>query len=188
MRHSLNNNELRERGEKELEKRRGRSKTYTEPLIGSTLLEDQDIQSFLCEFYSLTIFHRGPEMQSLLSNQTVVATHYANLVPHVVSFDQFWSRYFYRCSLTTILQEFEQDKQQTKSWRQRLNGSLSKFKENRDARALENTRSCDAAQQQQSSSLEEKLASRIQLFDDITETIPEEEDDEHVAIGFASAG
>jgi len=97
---------------KEIEKRQGKSATYTVPLLGSgdsmtpPEHQQQDVESFLSEFYCHGIFDKGREMRALLQqNPATIGTHYALLVPNVVSFDEFWSRYFFRCSATTILEE-----------------------------------------------------------------------------------
>ena len=91
---------------KEMEKRQGKSATYTQLLQGRDEAEQQDMESFLTEFYGGGIFDKAREMRTLVRHHpATVGTHYALLVPDVVSFDQFWSRYFYRCSSTTILQD-----------------------------------------------------------------------------------
>lgn len=93
---------------KEIEKRQGKSATYTVPLVNDQITpeQQQDVESFLSEFYCHGIFGKSREMRMLLKqNPATIGTHYALLVPDVVSFDQFWSRYFFRCSQTTILQE-----------------------------------------------------------------------------------
>lgn len=96
----------RQQAEYEIHKRRGKSATYTQPLEGATPAQQADIDSFLAEFYSRTIFERSSEMQRLLQEYPeTLGTHYAVLVPRMVSFDAFWSRYWYRCSLTTVLAE-----------------------------------------------------------------------------------
>jgi BSD domain len=117
--------------QKEIAKRRGQSATYTQPFVrcnsgsssnscpspvsvtaaATTTIEeyDQDVQSFLTEFYGRGIFERSADMGQLLQlYPDTLAVHYALLVPGTVSFDQFWSRYYYKCSATTILREWSQ--------------------------------------------------------------------------------
>jgi BSD domain len=117
--------------QKEIAKRRGQSATYTQPFVrchcgsgssncpspvsvtaaATTTIEeyDQDVQSFLTEFYGRGIFERSADMVQLLQlYPDTLAVHYALLVPGTVSFDQFWSRYYYKCSATTILREWSQ--------------------------------------------------------------------------------
>lgn len=97
----------RKQAEKELEKRRGKSATYTQPLVASTEEQVADLEMFMAEWYSRTIFDKAAEFPRLLKQYPeTLGEHYDVLVPTVVSFDEFWSRYFYRCSLTTILQEW----------------------------------------------------------------------------------
>jgi BSD domain len=118
--------------QKEIAKRRGQSATYTQHFLrcngssssssnspvsvtaaaaATTTMEeyDQDVQSFLTEFYGRGIFERSADMTQLLQQYPdTLAVHYALLVPSTVSFDQFWSRYYYKCSATTILREWSQ--------------------------------------------------------------------------------
>jgi hypothetical protein len=119
----------RKRAEKEVDKRRGKSATYTQPLLGTTEAQQADLETFLAEWYTRLIFERSAEMPRLLAQYPeTLGTHYGLLVPDVVSFDQFWARYYYRCSLTTILEEWSQqpephpsdDEAQEKAiWRQK---------------------------------------------------------------------
>jgi hypothetical protein len=119
----------RKRAEKEVDKRRGKSATYTQPLLGTTEAQQADLETFLAEWYGRLIFERAAEMPRLLAQYPeTLGTHYGLLVPDVVSFDQFWARYYYRCSLTTILEEWSQqpeshqsddDDQQKTMWRQK---------------------------------------------------------------------
>jgi hypothetical protein len=102
--------------------RRGKSATYTQPLVGQSVEEQEDMHSFCAEFYSSTIFEKSSEMKSLLRTYPdTLGTHYAVLVPHVVSFDQFWSRYYYRCSVTTILAEFSRNQRHQSTLRTQMN-------------------------------------------------------------------
>ena len=140
--HNTNNNNKQEQIEiaKEIEKRQGKSATYTQPLLtlknntnndttdddDSTHDDEQDdaeytadVQAFLTEFYhGGGIFERASSDMRLLLKQypATIATHYALLVPNVVSFDQFWSRYYYRCSATTIRQEWRRHNHIQHDW------------------------------------------------------------------------
>jgi hypothetical protein len=99
----------------ELNKRRGRSATYTQPLIventatpalATSFEEQEDITSFLTEFYGYRIFDSMTDMKFLLQQHTdTVKVHYGLLVPNVCSFDEFWSRYYYRCSYAQVRKE-----------------------------------------------------------------------------------
>lgn len=102
--------------------RRGKSATYTQPLIGQSVEEQEDIHSFCSEFYgSSFIFDKASEMKTLLRTYPdTLGTHYAVLVPHVISFDQFWSRYYYRCSVTTILAEMQRNEREQSALRNQM--------------------------------------------------------------------
>lgn len=103
--------DIRAAASAEADKRRGKSATYTQPLRGDTPAQEQDIQSFLTQFYGRLIFDYAAsyDMQRLLHRHPdTMAVHYALLVPETCSFDQFWARYYYRCSVTTVLQEWRQ--------------------------------------------------------------------------------
>lgn len=156
---------------------------------------DQDVQSFLTEFYyGGGIFAAMPDMQQLLRDYPdTLAVHYANLVPRTVSFDQFWSRYYYQCSATTILHEWrieQQEQEQERLFEQEQNDSTIEFynmdNNNTDAQPSgnkSNTGSGGAVDGGDSSSnpllLEDQTAARAQIFyeesvSDIIETIPEQ--------------
>lgn len=119
---------------RELEKRRGRSATYTQPLLGSgihttgtaTVEQQEDIRAFLTEFYGRLVFdYAAADMRQLLSMYPdTIGTHYALLVPDACSFDQFWARYYYRCSVTTILSEWQQRDDQQAALREAVTRQL----------------------------------------------------------------
>jgi hypothetical protein len=105
----------------ELNKRRGRSATYTQPLIGGkhpmSIEEEENVHSFLSEFYSYQIYDNMMNMKHILHmyNDTV-AIHYGLLVPNVCSFDEFWSRYYYRCSIVQVKKDLIARQQRTGSF------------------------------------------------------------------------
>lgn len=192
---------------KELDKRRGRSATYTQPLRGLTVHEDEDVQSFLTEFYGRWIFERAHDMQRLLRDYPdTVATHYALLVPDTVSFDQFWSRYYYRCSVTTVLQEWQRQESEALALRQTVSHTLvptirTQFLKQEIERGLGSRVDSTASTTptKGSSLLEEKMAARASIFhteadSDIVETLyegdekEENEDQAAFGIGFAASG
>jgi hypothetical protein len=93
----------RKLAEDEVEKRRCQSITYTEPLP----LDMPNIQIFLKEFYEIDIFTRGLEFKAELEKYSdSVGEHYRFLVPDQVSFDEFFSRYYYRCDATNIMRDW----------------------------------------------------------------------------------
>lgn len=101
----FNNNNNRKIAEEELEKRRKQSRTYTEPLPS----DNPEITAFLKEFYSKHVFERALEFKDELEKYSdTVGEHYNFLVPEQVSFDQFFSRYYYRCNLDHLMNEVQQ--------------------------------------------------------------------------------
>jgi hypothetical protein len=100
------NNHNRKLAEDEIDKRRKQSRTYTEPLP----LDNPEVESYLEEFYSKQIFERAQEFKKELETYSdTVGVHYEFLVPEQVSFDQFFSRYYYRCNIDKLVQEMQQD-------------------------------------------------------------------------------
>jgi hypothetical protein len=116
----------------ELNKRRGRSATYTQPLLvlphkedesnekrkknhhTVSIEEEENIHSFLSEFYSYQIYEEMPNMKQILRlHPDTVAIHYGLLVPNSCSFDEFWSRYYYRCSIVQVKNDLIARKQRT---------------------------------------------------------------------------
>lgn len=85
----------------EAEKRHGRSKTYTEPIPNEDL--------YMITFYRETIFEKALEIKDIISKYPdTVGEHYSVLVPNTVSYACFWARYFYRCCVDSIIQEWIQ--------------------------------------------------------------------------------
>lgn len=69
--------------------------------------EIAEIKSYLTDFYK-TIYKRSGECQTILrEHPNTVAVHYANLVPSQISYEDFWQRYFFRCSEERIISEWD---------------------------------------------------------------------------------
>ena len=69
--------------------------------------EIAEIKSFLTDFYR-TIYKRSSECHTILTDHpNTVAVHYANLVPSEISYEDFWQRYFFRCSEERIISEWD---------------------------------------------------------------------------------
>ena len=65
--------------------------------------EEENVHSFLSEFYSYQIYDNMMNMKHILQMYSdTVAVHYGLLVPNICSFDEFWSRYYYRCSIVQV--------------------------------------------------------------------------------------
>ncbi len=191
----------------ELNKRRGRSATYTQPLIGGkypmSIDEEENVHSFLSEFYSYQIFDNMMNMKHTLQLYSdTVAVHYGLLVPKVCSFDEFWSRYYYRCSLIQVKKDLMARQQRTGSFTvDDCSDSTTNLDSNNNNTNNTNSASIDVAVEQQPS-YSEALPSiddihnsggttttttnsnnRTQMFyqendRDIIEVIPEEENDD----------
>ena len=170
----------------ELNKRRGRSATYTQPLIVETnnsaipavsFEEQEDIASFLTEFYGYRIFDSMVDMKQLMQQHAdTVKVHYGLLVPTVCSFDEFWSRYYYRCSYAQVRKEILQRAHSTtdESINDLKEMSLNEPLKLQEPESPATTSSTDPPTNSQR---------RTQLFQqeydrDIIEIIPEEADDD----------
>lgn len=174
----------------ELNKRRGRSATYTQPLIveatnaakpATSFEEQEDITSFLTEFYGYRIFDSMVDMKHLLQQHTdTVKVHYGLLVPNVCSFDEFWSRYYYRCSYAQVKKEILQ----------KLNSSDASISELEEVESMERLKLAEppplptTSGSSACSDINPTTSQRrTQLFHqeydrDIIEIIPEEADDD----------
>jgi hypothetical protein len=157
----------------ELNKRRGRSATYTQPLMvpATSFEEQEDITSFLTEFYGYRIFDSMVDMKQLLQQHTdTVKVHYGLLVPDVCSFDEFWSRYYY----TQVRKEISQ----------KLNNKDSSIHESEEVDSMEKLKLAETKPLTlASNSTPTTSQRRTQLFHqeydrDIIEIIPEEADDD----------
>lgn len=96
----------RQRAVKEIERRRGDLKTYTEPLDRSR----EDLKDFLTDFYSNILFQRQVEMQQISIDYPAVQGFYRELVPNVIQHEDFWQRYYYRTDcIDRVLQELEDE-------------------------------------------------------------------------------
>lgn len=101
---SINNK--RKQAQDEVEKRRLQSRTYTEALD----YKDPNVIAFLNDFYEKQIFERGLEFRAELDKYSdSVGEHYKFLVPEQVSFDDFFSRYIFRCDIERVVKEFEDE-------------------------------------------------------------------------------
>jgi hypothetical protein len=67
-------------------------KTFTTPIDQ----EDESVKKWLENF---NLESKTEEISRLMKNDTKIAQHHATLVPVEISYEQFWTRYFYRYSL-----------------------------------------------------------------------------------------
>jgi hypothetical protein len=187
----------------ELNKRRGRSATYTQPLIGGrhpmSVEEEENVHSFLSEFYSYQIYDNMVNMKHTLQMYSdTVAVHYGLLVPNICSFDEFWSRYYYRCSIVQVKKDLIARQQRTGSYTDDYSDSTTNVdivaaEQPPEAAELESLRSNDNNNNSSNNNTEGTNSNttttttnsnnRTQMFyqendRDIIEVIPEENDDD----------
>lgn len=96
--------------EEEANIRRGRKETYTEPLRpqGKKFSKEEleDFKKFMSEFYK-TIYKRRDECSQLCAQYPdVLGKYYKELVPKKITYEEFWQRYFYRCDVDNINNEW----------------------------------------------------------------------------------
>lgn len=96
--------------EAEANLRRARKETYTEPLRPQgkkfSKEEMEDFKEFMTEFYK-TIYKRRDECGQLCTEYPdSIGKYYKELVPNKMSYEDFWQRYFYRCDVDNINNEW----------------------------------------------------------------------------------
>lgn len=101
----------RKKAEVDIALRRGRETTYTEPLLQRGQKQDEDdlaeVKTFLYSFFR-TIYRRREECHAILrQHPNTVALHFANLVPDQMSYEDFWQRYFFRCDVDRLLDQWD---------------------------------------------------------------------------------
>ena len=106
----------RKKAEVDIALRRGRETTYTEPLLQRGQKQDEDdlaeVKTFLSSFYR-TIFRRREKCHAILrQHPNTVALHFANLVPDQMSYEDFWQRYFFRCDVDRLLDQWDRQGKQ----------------------------------------------------------------------------
>ena len=81
-------------------------------------VEDESVIDFLQTF---DIQSKTDEISAILSDQaTSVGNHFENLVPVVVTYEQFWQRYYYRCDPERIQQEWDEEDERVRQERKQL--------------------------------------------------------------------
>jgi len=89
--------------------------------IDSSLIDEDyevDVTSFIESFDVTT---KTGEITDILElNHDTVAFHFEKLVPVTVSYAEFWRRYFYRCDLDRIQDEFDNEEERIQQKRQEL--------------------------------------------------------------------
>jgi hypothetical protein len=106
----------KQRALKEIELRRNRRETYIEPLPGNAA----DMKEFLMHFYRDVLFHRTMISEECNLYPNSVKVHYNEVVlqQKLISYEDFWQRYFYRTSsVERVIQELEQKDAELKQQR-----------------------------------------------------------------------
>jgi len=128
-----------------------------------------------------------------MEHPETLGTHYGLLVPNIVSFDQFWSRYYYRCSLTTVLAAHNLQEESNQENAKNTYDVNSKKAQQSLRREIEDGLNVNKAKIHGSGKKKKKKTNNSNLNssgfgeffdDDIVETIAEEEDE----IAFAASG
>lgn len=111
-----------------MERRRNKSSTFTEPLRG----DDVALKEFLGDFYRNILYKKQSEMGALLKQHPdSLGQHYNMLVKEasIVSNDDFWMRYYYRCNVDTILREWEEAEETEREAAAKLEAAVSAQKQ-----------------------------------------------------------
>jgi hypothetical protein len=96
---------LKKRALEEVDTRRHRSSTFTEPLRKAPEMKD-----FLTTFYKnvYTPAKKSFYNQELKTHSDSLKVHYDILVPTMVSYEDFWQRYEWRCDINRVTNELRQ--------------------------------------------------------------------------------
>jgi hypothetical protein len=96
---------LKKRALDEVNTRRHRSSTFTEPLRKAPEMKD-----FLTTFYKnvYTPAKKNFYNQELKTHSDSLKVHYDILVPTMVSYEDFWQRYEWRCDINRVTNELRQ--------------------------------------------------------------------------------
>ena len=117
---------LRMRAIDEVERRRHQSSTFTEPLQRSP-----DMKEFLQSFYKAvyTDQRKSHYRQELEKHPGTLQLHYKALVPSLVSYEDFWQRYDFRCDVNRVMNELrESDAAAAAQMTQSVSNSLERMK------------------------------------------------------------
>ena len=103
---------IRTRALCEQERRRNQSSTFTEPLeiLSQSSQPSNDVNSFLEEFNrTIGTPEQKAKNESEMEEHPILKLHFEILVPKIVSYEDFWMRYYLRCyDLNRIATELTQ--------------------------------------------------------------------------------
>jgi len=96
--------------------------------------DEEEIKQYLAEF---DIQSKTEQISTLLSDYPHLADNFETLVPVVVTYEQFWQRYFYRCDPQRIIKEWQDEDERARLKRQELIGKGVKSVQNMFGGALQ---------------------------------------------------
>jgi BSD domain len=103
----------------EVARRRGLLETYTEALDESDELVQQYLDSF-------RIDDKTQEIETLLeTHPDTLKVHFEALVPTELTYALFWQRYFFRCDVSIITDEWEHEEENRKDNNNAISGGIS---------------------------------------------------------------
>jgi hypothetical protein len=105
----------RQQAQLEVQARRNRLATFTEPIKVEGDEEEMDLKEFLGTFYRSIYNKRRDEIQLILQSFPSLDNHYRTLVPSRLTFEDFWQRYFYRCDVDRVLRQWARKEELTKN-------------------------------------------------------------------------
>jgi len=82
-----------------------------------TIAEDTEAAKFLSSF---DIESKTDEIAAILQSHAMVQQHFETLVPVVISYEQFWQRYFYRCDPERIQTQWDAEEERIRQERRQL--------------------------------------------------------------------
>ncbi len=71
--------------------------------------EEEQIRLFVSNF---NIQSKTDEITSLLTTYPILSKHFTNFVPTQVTYEQFWLRYYYRCNVDIIMNEWKEEEEE----------------------------------------------------------------------------
>lgn len=93
----------------EQECRRSKSSTFTEPLK-----KTPDMKEFLTSFYKKIYTDQQRAIyREELDGHPILKSHFDVLVPGIISYEDFWQRYDYRCDVERIMTQMKEDNPQS---------------------------------------------------------------------------
>lgn len=116
---------------REAERRMAMEETYLVPLLTNDGDDDDmdpkertDIQEYLKDFQ---VDDKTDEISHLLEEHDILREYFEALVPTELTYEEFWSRFFYRCDQVRIQEMADAEEEAARRARAELVGSVSTF-------------------------------------------------------------